>query len=448
MIPFSRQSYLHLDFGPIVFKDMRRLFNRAFGNVVSNNSWYLCAEVFWASIYASGLSFAGPYAIRLGASNSGVSLLSSLPALTAALILLPAGHFLQSRSRPSSWILSSLMLARAGTLLYVIVPWIHLGGLSQGALFVGFFTLLTLPNHFFNLGFIPFLAKALPESHRADTFAARNVLTGAVQATSVFLIGLWLAWAPFPGNYQAMFFFGLLASMVSLYYLYKVNVSEAAPAVAAARARLPDWRTSLKEWLDFLRASGKMRPFVQITFNTFLYGMGIWAATPLLLLYFVRTLGASEGWLGLLGSVTNLSTIFGYLFWQRVIRRWGEGKTLRWTIVAMGLYPLLVGAIPSLTAILFVAALYGLITAGVNLTHLNTFLKTYPEGEGHNYTALHLAVMNVGAFICPLIGIVLADQFGFAPVLIGCGALAILGATSFWLWPVGEFRQPFPGIVH
>jgi len=418
---------------------MRNLANRAFGNL-SDNSWYLVVEVFWASIYGSGLSFAGAYAIRLGASNSAVSLLSSIPALAAAFLLIPFGHFQQSRARPSRWVLVSLLAARVGTLLYVLVPWIHMGGLSAGAVFVAFFLLLTLPNNFFNLGFVPFLALALPERDRADTFAARNVLAGAVVSVCTYLLGLWLAWAAFPGNYQAMFFFGLLTGVLSCWYLWKVRVTEA-PHAAAAKAA-PDWRSFFKEWLVFFKASWNVRPFVQITINTFLYAMGMWAAGPLLLLYYVRTLGASDAWIGLLASVTNLSAIFGYLFWQRFIRRWGEGKTLRYTIIAMGLYPLLVGAIPSLTAILLVATLNGVMTAGVNLTHLNTFLTAIPEGEGHNYTALHQTLMNIGAFICPTVGILLANQLGFAPVLMGCGLLAILGGFSFWLWPVGRWAKP------
>ena len=420
---------------------MRNLANRAFGNL-SDNSWYLVVEVFWASIYSSGLAFAGAYAIRLGASNSAVALLSSVPALAAAFTLLPFGHFQQSRARPSRWVLSSLLLARVGTLLYVLVPWIHVGGLTTGAMFVAFFLLLTLPNNFFGLGFVPFLAQALPERDRADTFAARNMLGGAVASACTYLLGLWLVWATFPGNYQAMFSFGLLAGLLSCWNLWKVKVSET-PRAGAVK-RVPDWRSFFSEWLMFFKGSWQVRPFVQITINTFLYAMGMWAAGPLLLLYFVRTLGASDAWLGLLASVTNLSAIFGYLLWRRVIRRVGEGKTLRWTIIAMGLYPLLSGAIPSLSAILLVAALNGIFTAGVNLTHLNTFLTAIPEGERHNYTALHQTLMNIGAFICPTVGILLANHLGFAPVLMGCGLLAILGGFSFWVWPVGRWVQPEP----
>ena len=418
---------------------MRNLLNRVFGNL-TDNSWYLVVEIFWASIAASGLSFVAAYAIRLGASNSAISLLSSVPALMAAVLLLPFGHFQQSRARPTRWVMSSLLLARLGTALYVIIPWLHVGALPAGVLVVICFSLITIPSNFFSLGFVPFLAQVLPENKRADTFAARNVVAGVVVSLMAYLYGLWLIHVVFPTNYQAMFFVALSTSLMSCWYLLKVKVAEPAPPAPAKVS--PEWRTFFKEWLAFFKAAWKVRPFVQITINTFLYAMGMWAAGPLLLLYYVRTLGASDAWIGLLTSVTNLAAIFGYLFWQRVIRRVGEGRTLRWTIIAMGLYPLLAGAIPSLTAILFVAALNGIFTAGVNLTHLNTYLTAIPEGERHNYTALHQTLMNVGAFICPTIGILLANQLGFAPVLMGCGALSILGAFSFWVWPVGRWAPP------
>ena len=422
---------------PLLLISMRSLFHRVFSNAVGDNSWYLCLEIFWAAVYGSAQTFAGAYAIRLGATNSEVSLLTSIPPLTAALILLPAGQFLKSRDRRKNWLLSSLFVIRAGTLLFVLLPWLNLGSVSPGALFVVIFALLTIPTHFFNLGFIPFLAQVVPEPHRADTFAARNMLAGAMTSVCNFLFGIWLGWVAFPGNYQAMFLFGFGISMLSLYYLSKVNIDEARripPSQAASPARTP----LPKQWSILFSAPWKVSGFRRIFINTLLHSIGLWAATPLYLLYFVRTLGASEAWLGLFGSVGGLSTIFGYLFWRRIIYRWGEPKTLQWTIVAVGLYPLLTGSVPSLIAILLIAGLNGLIAPGVNLSHFNTFLKVIPEEEHHNYTALYLTLLNIGAFICPTIGIALANQYGFAPVLMACGLLSIVGSTSFWLWPVVE----------
>jgi dipeptide/tripeptide permease len=45
-------------------------------------------------------------------------------------------------------------------------------------------------------------------------------------------------------------------------------------------------------------------------------------------------------------------------------------------------------------------------------------------------------VMNIGAFLCPIIGVALANQFGNAAVLVACGVLVLIGSSSFTLFPV------------
>jgi MFS family permease len=414
---------------------MRNLLHRAIGRTVGLNSWYLCVEIFWATIYASAQTFNGAFAIRLGATNAEVSLLTSVPALTAVLISLPAGRFLQTRSEPRRWMLGSLLVARTGALLVVLVPWLHLGEWSQGAVLVALLIAWTIPLHFFNLAFIPFLSHAVAERNRATVFAARNALMGAVLAVFSFLFGVWLNRVAFPFNYQAMYLAGFVFALLSTYYLSKVEAREPAP-IQVPGVRLP-LRQALRHQITSIRAAMTEVPgFTQITINTFLHGVGVWGAAPLYLLYFVKDLGASEAWLGVFGAAGSLATIVGYLFWQRFILRRGEPLTLKLTIVSIGLYPLLAGLIPSLNVILLAAALNGFLVGGVGLSHFNTLLKLMPDGKKHEYLALYTVLLNVGAFICPLVAVALANRFGFAPVLIACGLSSIIGSTSFWFWPV------------
>jgi MFS family permease len=192
----------------------------------------------------------------------------------------------------------------------------------------------------------------------------------------------------------------------------------------------------VQQWAALRLGLRKVPGFNQIIINTFLHSFGLWMAAPLYTLYYIRGLNAGEAWLGLFGSIGSLTTIFGFLFWRRFVARRGEPRTLQLTIVLIGVYPLLVGALPNLTLILFVAALNGLITPGVSLSHFNTFLKLIPDEQRHEYTALYMTLMNIGAFVCPFIGITLANQFGFGPMLVACGLLSIVGSTSFWFWPV------------
>ena len=194
---------------------------------------------------------------------------------------------------------------------------------------------------------------------------------------------------------------------------------------------------ALRLQFEALQDAFKRSPgFLRITRNTLMHGIGIWLATPLYVVFFVRNLGASDAWLGLQGTTASLATIAGFAIWRWIMARWGEPATLKRTIVLLGFYPVLVGLLGNLNLILFAVALNGLITPGVSLSHFNSLLKVTPEEKRPEYTALYFTIVNVGIFICPMLGVAIANTFGLAPTLIACGLLSVLGSTSFWWWPV------------
>lgn len=402
----------------------------------SRNAYYLVVEIFWASIMAAAASFNSAYAIRLGAENVQVGLLSSLPALFAILVSIPAGHIIQSRSRRKPWILASLAINRTGYLLIALLPFIKWTGIAQGDLVVWVLVLFSIPVHFFNVGFIPMLAEITSEEKRTAIFSARNIIYNASISVCTFLFGFWLSHIEFPINYQMMYGIGFITSCLSTYVLLKVDVSDIAITQGATNLK-----SALKELsLTFTEAFTKYPRFISITRNTLFHGMGLWIAAPLYTIYYVKSLNADDGWLGLQGTVLSAATILGYAIWRRLIRRWGEPITLKRTIVCAGLFPILAGLLPSLSLILFAIALNGLIAPGINLSHFNTLLKVTPESNRPGYTALYMTIMNIGAFVGPLIGIALAGIIGVGQTLIVCGFLSILGSTSFWIWPIKAFE--------
>ncbi len=171
------------------------------------------------------------------------------------------------------------------------------------------------------------------------------------------------------------------------------------------------------------RLSPTQPDFWRLVMNTLAHGLGVWMIGPLYVLYFVRELGATEGWLGVNGMMANLTPIVGYYLWQRGVQRWGEKRVLKSTIVLVGLYPVLVGLTPTLSIILIWTALNGLITPGVTLGHFPMLLKICPADQRPLYIGIYTTIMNIGAFVMPLLGVWLADRIGIAPVLIAGGVL-------------------------
>ena len=413
---------------------LARFFHINLDLVDDYNVWYLVVELLWAAILGSVATFNAAYAIRLGADNVQVSLLSSVPALMAVLISYPAGQFLQRKPRRKPWVIGSLFVYRAGFLLVALAPWLHLFGLPPGSMAVLVLVLINAPAHFFNVGWIPLLAEVVPEQRRAAVFTARNIINQATLSVMVFLCGQWLSKVTFPINYQTMYVFGFAASLLSTYCLIKLRVPDSpVPDVA-------EKQNTRRSWADQVRlmrqAQANHPAFMRITLNTFMHGCGVWMAGPLYTLYFVRQLNASDAWLGLNGMAASIGTIAGYSLWRWLLARWGEPVSLKRTIILIGIYPMLVGLTPSLPLILVYGALNGLIVPGVNLSHFNTLLRVIPAGARPQYTAVYMTTMNIGAFICPLVAVAIADRIGLAPMLVISGLLSVLGSTSFWWRPV------------
>ena len=115
-------------------------------------------------------------------------------------------------------------------------------------------------------------------------------------------------------------------------------------------------------------------------------------------------------------------------------------------------YAFLVALVPNLNFILFAGFLINVLAPGVNLSHGVIFLDLLPPGRKHSWTALYSMIMNLGAFLAPLLGIALSHRIGIVPVLLVGGVLRALGAATFYIWPlqsraadVGESRPvPLP----
>lgn len=411
-----------------------RFFKINLKNSGDRNAWYLVVELFFAAFLGSAATFNAAYAIRLGADNVQVSLLSSIPALLAVLVSFPAGQFLQRQTRRMPWILGTLFAYRASFLLVAVSPFLHILGIKPGLLTVLILVISTAPAHFFNVGWIAMLADVVPEGRRAAVFAARNIVSQVTAGVMIFLCGQWLSSAVFPFNYQVMYTFGFVASLGSMYCLLQLRVPDSIIASAPkATARI----RSLREFALISRAAMREHPgFSRIAANTFMHGFGVWMAAPLYALYFVRQLNASDAWLGLNGTIVSIATIAGFSLWRWLLTRWGEPISLKRTIVLIGIYPVLVGLTHSLPLILVFGVLNGFVTPGVTLSHFNTLLKVTPADARPRYTAIYTTIMNIGASICPMISIAIAGWIGLSPMLIVAGLLSIAGSTAFWWHPV------------
>jgi len=398
------------------------------GSTNERNVLFLYAEVAAAGVMMAAQSFYSAYLLRLGASNTLVGLLSSLPPLVAVFCYLPSARILEGQARYDRWLVWALGIARSGMIPLLILPFFLTEGLPEITL--GLIVAMTVPSVLFSTGWSAFLADLVPAEARATVLSWRMILLSAVTAGATFVFGQWLDTRAFPINYQGMFGIGVMGAAASLYFV--------------ARLRLPDHAlsappTSKRSLRGMVQASLVASPgFRRIVVDTLLFNLGAWMIGPLFMILYVRELGASDGWVGMAATAANIGVMAGYWVAQRLVKRWGAAKTLYLTLPLVSIHAFLVALFPNLTAILLFGLLVNFASGGVNLTHSMMFLELLPKESRYGATAIYSMVMNIGAFLCPMFGVFLADQIGILPTLVIGGGLRLLGAATFYLFPLTD----------
>jgi MFS family permease len=395
--------------------------------ILQRNMRFLVLEIFWAAIAVGCYSFATAYLIRLGGTNLQVSLLTSAAALVNAITSVPFAIFLERRANRWPWIVGSLWVLRAGHMGLILVPFLPA---YRPEAIVALLLLVNVPVALFNAGWLPMFADVVPLARRAQLFSARNMTLNVTLMITTFVLGRWLDAAPFPFNYQLMFGLAVVTSFLSTIYVARIVVPTSMVVAPIKPA------TIRPTWAQIREQIGKQRSFFNITLNTLIFNIAFWMGTPLQPIYFVRTLHASDGWLGLWIGLISGGAILGNLIWPRLINRHGYSWVLMRATILSAAYYFLIGFFPDLNLILLFALLFGAISPGVDISHFNTLLEVCEPQRRAFYISVFVTVMNLGFFFSALLAAPLLDLIDARLLILILGGLRLFGAVLFTINPV------------
>ncbi len=413
------------------------------------NIWYLYLDVFWAGIFMAAIAFNSPYALRLGATNTMMGWLSSLPSLLAIAVLVPAARFLETQVDRAPWLRRALFWGRVAFLGAALVPWLF--PRHAAAALIAVLILRTIPMHFYSAGFSPMLADIIPVRDRARVMANRTIIMSATVAVFTSLFGRWMdianrwAWASFPMNYQIVYVIGTIAGLLSTYFVGRIAmpVTQVVRRERGSRDAEGDTPRRLINLPDFrhLRGTAKgmahqNRALVRIIINTFIFDLGAWLVGPLYMIFFINQLDASDGWVGLNTTMAHIGVIAGSFIWRRIIDRAGVERSLRLAVPMAAGYAFLVALFPNLTLILIWGVCINLINPGVSLSHVNMLYRLCPPERRASYMALYSTITSVGAFAAPMVGVTLSNVIDIRWILLVGGLIRLGGAGLFYLFRV------------
>jgi predicted MFS family arabinose efflux permease len=361
---------------------------------------------------------------RLGASNFQVGLLSSMPGVTGLLLAIFVGRFLQNRRNVVPWYsLSRLMVIMCYALTGILTLLLAEKYLILATL--GIWAFATIPQIALAVAFsVVMNAVAGPEGRYA-LLSRRWAIFGLTGVIGTFIVTRVIDLIKFPLNYAIMFLVLSLGGFVSYYFSNKIQIPDQ-PAAPVSQSGSSGNRTT--NYLALLRANPS---FISFSSKRFVYLSALALSLPVMPLYYVRAVHATDSQIGTITMTMMLLMLVGYFLWPRLSRKRGGRFVLLATTCGMILHPALTAATTRVELIILIAALAGLFQSGLDLVFFDELMKTVPHEHGAIFVAMAQSMQYFSTVLAPLVGTWVANYIGLGGALWLSAGLRLIGFILF-----------------
>lgn len=387
------------------------------------NFRYVQIDAIGVSISNVAAPFLPVFLTRLGATNFQVGLLSSMPGMTGLVLAILVGRFLQTRRNIVPWYsLSRLMviLCYAFTGIFTLLISERLVIITTLAIWA----FATLPQTALAVAFsVVMNAVAGPEGRYA-LLSRRWTIFGLTGVIGTFIITRLINLNAFPLNYAMMFMVLSLGGFISYYFSRKIEV----PDQAALPLSSTHSSGAKSGALQLLRENPA---FVSFASKRFVYFSALVLAQPIMPLYLVKQIHASDSQIGAVNMTLTLVMLLGYYIWPRISRRRGGRFVLLATTLGMVLYPALSASTDQINHVIVFAAIAGLFQGGLDLVFFDELMKTVPAEYSAMFVSWAQSMQYLSQVLAPLVGTWLADYIGLGGALWLSAGLRLLGFLLF-----------------
>lgn len=398
--------------------------NQQDAEIQKRNFRYVQIDAIGVSISNIAAPFLPVFLTRLGASNFQVGLLSSMPGMTGLVLAIVVGRFLQTRRDIVPWYsLSRLMVILCYALTGILALLVAEDLVILSTLAIWAFA--TLPQTALAVAFsVVMNAVAGPEGRYA-LLSRRWAIFGLTGVIGTFMVTRLIDLIRFPLNYALMFIVLSLGGFFSFYFSRKIQLPKQNPPTLPAATSA---RQNVRNYLHLLRENPA---FLSFASKRFVYFSAIVLSQPIMPLFLVREVGATDGQIGTVNMTLTLIMLAGYFLWPWVSRRRSGRFVLLATTLGTTLYPALSAATPDIHLIILYAGIAGLFQAGLDLVFFDELMKTVPAEYSATFVAIAQSMQYLSMILAPLLGTWLTQYIGLGGALWLSAGLRLLGFLLF-----------------
>lgn len=362
---------------------------------VDANFHHFVMDIAWFGLGMAATSrFLQVFAIRLGAGATELGLLSALPALLMVLSASVGLRWLRHHKNTIQAIFWPSLIFRLAFVLPVFAP--LLPREWQAWWIVASATLPALGQGIAGVVFVVMFRETIPPARVNPLLGSRALALNIGVAITAVAFGVWLESAPFPMNYQAMYLVAFICALISMYHLLRLRIVLPTPALDVSKPVRKPWRAP-----EF-RMVGFVILVTHIAYTSIL---------PLIPLYLVRNMGASEGFIALFGLVELAAGALVATQSARIIARVGMRQMIGYAMVGTAIAALAIAFAPSLAFTLIASALMGASWTAIGVIGMFGYFNEQTRTEDiATFTPAYQQLVGLSMFIGPLIGSFIIDH--------------------------------------
>ena len=404
-------------------------------DIQKRNFRYVQIDGVGVSIANVAAPFLPVFLTRLGATNFQVGLLSSMPGVTGFLLALMVGRFLQTRKNVVPWYsVARLMVLSCFTLTGILTLFLPDAIMITSTLAIWAFA--TIPSVAVNVAFSVVMNAVAGPTGRYALLSRRWAIFGLTGVVGTFLVTRVINLVEFPTNYSYMFLGLSVGGLISYFFSRKIQIPDQPTLPVQTKGNL---RGSLRTYREMLRGSPAFLSFVS---KRFVYFFAIFLAAPVMPLFLVRKISASDAEIGSINMVFTLVMLLGYFIWPRFSMKRGGRFVLLATTLGMALYPSLSAFTTRVELIMVYAGIAGFFQAGLDLVFFDELMKTVPADYSATFVSLAQSIQYISVIIAPMVGTLLADSIGLGGALLVSAGMRVVG---FLLFLIPEKKKAIAG---
>ncbi len=359
-----------------------------------------------------------PFILRkdLGASTYQITLFITLRPILSVFAFYWGAYLSRRRNRLLSNLMGAWFLARVPFLFFPFVDSFWFLLLACGI--YQLFSKAATP------AMMEILKRNVPKKPREHIFSLYFVLSFVESVVLGIVLGNILDGGT--SNWKMLFLVSALIGLTSLLIQRRIEVpSDETQAVAPlSKNRLI---APLKQSFALLRERGD---FAYFQWGYMVGGMALMLIAPALSIFYADTLSLTHMEMTVARLIfMGLAVVFSTFFWKNQLEKMSIFRLMAWILLGFALFPLILLFAEFYPPAIYLAFLiYGIAQSGSHLVWNLSGTIFSGDKDSSPFTTINVLMIGLRGAVGPVLGGVLCEQFGPAPILVLGSLLSILGA--------------------